>query len=56
MEYEEISELIGCSCTLLTDPDNAFCGRVVGEFGHSVAVEMFGRVEVHDLCDVLIFD
>jgi hypothetical protein len=57
MEYEEVTELIGCSCTLLSEPDNAFCARVVGDFGHEIAVQLFnGRVEVYDRDDVLIFD
>jgi hypothetical protein len=56
MDYEELSDLIGCFCTLLTEPDNAFCGRIVGEFGNELAVEMCDRVEVADRCDVLIFD
>lgn len=56
MDYEELSDLIGCFCTLLTEPDNAFCSRIVGEFGNELAVEMCDRVEVVDRCDVLIFD
>jgi hypothetical protein len=56
MDYEELSDLIGCSCTLLTEPDNAFCGRIVGEFGNELAVEMTNKVIVVDRSDVLIFD
>lgn len=57
MENEEISEIIGCSRTMLDEPDNAICGRIVGDFGNAIAVELYdGNVAVYDRGELLIFD
>lgn len=57
MEYEEMTEIIGCSCTLLDESDNAICGKVVGDYGNDIAVESYdGKVSIYDRNEHLIFD
>ncbi len=57
MDYEENSMIIGCSCTMLNDPDNAICGRIVCDYGNEIAVEHYdGKVAVYGRDELLIFD
>lgn len=57
MEYEDKDTIIGCSCTILDDPDNAICGRIVADFGTEIAVEMYdGKVALYERDELLIFD
>ena len=57
MDYEETTEIIGCSCTLLDESDNAICGKVVGDYGNDIAVESYdGKVSIYDRNELLIFD
>ena len=57
MDLEELTEIIGCLCTFLTEPENPFCGRIVADYGTNVAVQLqSGTVEIYDRSDLLIFD
>ena len=57
MDYEEMTEIIGCSCTLLNETDNAICGKFVGDYGNDIAVESYdGKVSIYDRNELLIFD
>lgn len=57
MDYEEMTGIIGCSCNLLDESDNAICGKVVGDFGTEIAVESYdGRVAIYDRNELIIFD
>lgn len=57
MDYEEMTGIIGCSCNLLDESDNAICGKVVGDFGSEIAVEGYdGRVAIYDRDELIIFD
>ena len=57
MDYEEMTEIRGCSCTLLNESDNAICGKVVGDYGNDIAVESYdGKVSIYDRNELLIFD
>jgi len=57
MDYDENSMILGCSCTMLAEQDNAICGRIVGDYGNEIAVELYdGNVAIYKRDELLIFD
>lgn len=57
MDYDENSMILGCSCTMLAERDNAICGRIVGDYGNEIAVELYdGNVAIYKRDELLIFD
>lgn len=54
---EEVSEIIGCFCILLT-PYNGYAeGTVVGDYGHEIVVHLTnGKEIVENRDEVIIYD
>lgn len=56
-EYEEESEIIGLSCTLLTPYKGYTNGTVVGDYGIEIVVRLDNGKEVVEYRDeVIIYD
>ena len=56
-EYEEKSEIIGLSCTLLTPYNGYMNGTVVGDYGIEIVVRLDNGKEVVEYRDeVIIYD
>lgn len=56
-ETEEKSEIIGCSCTLLTPYKGYTEGEIVGDYGNEIVVRLTSGKEVVEYRDeVLIYD
>ncbi len=56
-EHEELSDIIGCPCTLLNPYKGYTEGTVVGEYGHEIVVRLTNGKEVVEFRDeVLIYD
>lgn len=56
-EYEEESEIIGLSCTLLTPYKGYTNGTVVGDYGTEIVVRLDNGKEVVEYRDeVIIYD
>ena len=55
--YEELTEIIGCSCTLLMPYKGWHDGVIVGDYGTEVVVQLNnGKEIVESRDDVLIYD
>ncbi|WP_026367501.1 hypothetical protein [Bacteroides sp. 14(A)] len=56
-EYEEESEIIGLSCTLLTPYKGYTEGTIVGDYGNKVIVRLTSGKEIVEYRDeVIIYD
>ena len=56
-EYEEESEIIGLSCTLLTPYKGYTEGTIVGDFGNKIVVRLSSCKEIVEYRDeVIIYD
>lgn len=56
-EYEEESEIIGLSCTLLTPYKGYTEGTIVGDFGNKIVVRLSSGKEIVECRDeVIIYD
>ena len=56
-EYEEMTDIIGCSCTLLMPYRGWYDGIIVGDYGTEVVVQLNnGKEIVENRDDVLIYD
>ena len=56
-EYETMTDVVGCSCTLLTGKGRANCGTVLADYGYEVEVQLNnGRTRIISRDDILIFD
>lgn len=56
-EYEEKSEIIGLSCTLLTPYNGYTNGTVVGDYGIEIVVRLDNGKEIVEYRDeVIIYD
>jgi len=56
-EYEEMTDIIGCPCTLLNPYKGYTEGTVVGAYGHEIVVRLNNGKEVVEFRDeVLIYD
>lgn len=56
-EYEEESEIIGLSCTLLTPYKGYTEGTIVGDYGSKVIVRLTSGKEIVEYRDeVIIYD
>lgn len=56
-EEEQATEIIGCSCTLLTPYKGYIEGEVVGDYGSEIVVRLNNGKEVVEYRDeVLIYD
>ncbi len=56
-ETEEKSEIIGCTCTLLTPYKGYTEGEIVGDYGNEIVVRLTSGKEVVEYRDeVLIYD
>lgn len=56
-DYEEITDIIGSPCTLLTPYKGYTEGIVVGDFGNRIVVRLHNGKEVEEYKDeVLIYD
>ncbi|WP_342975309.1 ribonuclease P [Phocaeicola dorei] len=56
-EYEEESEIIGLSCTLLTPYKGYTEGTIVGDFGNKIVVRLSSGKEIVEYRDeVIIYD
>lgn len=53
-EYEEESEIIGLSCTLLTPYKGYTDGTIVGDFGNKVVVRLTSGKEIVEYRDEVI--
>jgi len=56
-EYEEESEIIGLSCTLLTPYKGYTEGTIVGDYGNKIIVRLTSGKEIVEYRDeVIIYD
>lgn len=56
-EYEDMTDIIGCSCTLLMSYRGWYDGIIVGDYGTEVVVQLNnGKEIVENRDDVLIYD
>lgn len=56
-DYEEMTEIIGCSCALLTPYKGYAEGTFVGEYGYEIVVRLNNGKEVVERKDeVFIYD
>ena len=56
-EHEEISDIIGCPCTLLNPYKGYSEGTVVGDYGIEIVVQLHNGKEITEYRDeVLIYD
>lgn len=54
---EELTEIIGCFCSLICNPDDYSTGRIVCDYGRNVVVETAnGNHIMVDRDEVLIYD
>lgn len=53
-EYEEESEIIGLSCTLLTPYKGYTDGTIVGDFGNKIVVRLTSGKEIVEYRDEVI--
>lgn len=53
-EYEELTDIIGCSCTLLIPYRGRTEGFVVADYGEDIVVKLRNGKERRD--DVLVYD
>ena len=55
--YEELTDIIGCNCTLLMPYKGWYDGVVVGDYGPEVVVKLDNGKEIVEYRDyVLIYD
>ncbi len=55
--YEELTEIIGCSCTLLMPYRGCYDGVIVGDYGTEVVVQLNNGKEIVEYRDdVLVYD
>lgn len=56
-EYEELTDIIGCSCTLLIPYRGGTEGFVVADYGEDIVVKLRnGKEIVERRDDVLVYD
>lgn len=56
-ECEQTADIIGCPCTLLTPYKGYTEGKVVGEYGNEIVVQLTNGKEITEYRDeVLIYD
>lgn len=54
---EELTEIIGCFCSLLCNPEDCSTGRIVCDYGRDVVVELAnGNNILLSRDEVLIYD